>query len=63
MFILPLGLLAKIRKIVQIIKVQLEVLKEVPLLLVLVAQEEVEEQEELELQEEVQELQQALQVA
>ena len=37
MFILPLGLLAKIRKIVQIIKVKLEVLKEVPLLLVLVA--------------------------
>ena len=61
--ILPLCLLTKIQKILQQIKVLLEELKEVPLLLVQVAQEVEEEWEELAQQEEALELQKAMQVA
>ena len=61
--ILPLCLLTKIQKILQQVEVLPKELKEVPLLLVEVAQEGEEEWEELALQEEVLELPKALQVA
>ena len=60
---LLLCLLTKIQKILQQVEVLPEELKEVPLLLVQVAQEVEEEWEELALQEEVLELKKALQVA
>lgn len=60
---LLLCLLTKIQKILQQVEVLPEELKEVPLLLVQVAQEVEEEWEELALQEEVLELPKALQVA